>query len=206
MAIYVFAGAKGGITKTVGTMYSATVLATRYGLDVLVIDCDPQGSALRWSKQAKKANDPLPFTVIAGSMATIEHDDDERLDDDYDVVIIDTPPGNSDLIDTAIDTSDLAFICMTPANDDLQQAKRLAQNVGDNEYGILIGRADMRANYWKDARAALAERGLTVFDNVINQKDTYTKALGTTPTNLEAYSSLWEEVFSDWPELAPAAK
>ena len=53
---------KGGVAKTTSAVYLATA-AYRRGLDVELIDADPQGSALEWATDAQGDN-PLPFPVV----------------------------------------------------------------------------------------------------------------------------------------------
>ena len=55
---------KGGSGKTVSGFFLATVLSWRGR--TLLVDCDPQGSALSWAAAAEEygSGDPLPFAVM----------------------------------------------------------------------------------------------------------------------------------------------
>lgn len=80
---------KGGSSKTTTALFLAHALHEQ-GRRVLVVDADPQQSAVRWSEYA----DGFPFAVT-GELAG--HSDLHRrlpgiVGDRYDVVVIDTPP------------------------------------------------------------------------------------------------------------------
>ncbi len=82
------ANVKGGSAKTTTCAFMAHALHER-GHRVAVVDADPQGSALSWSRYAGG----WPFPVIAGLDKPDLH---RRLPGvvgaDYDVLLIDTPP------------------------------------------------------------------------------------------------------------------
>jgi chromosome partitioning protein len=74
------ANQKGGCGKTTTAMNLAGVF-TKIGYSVIVIDADPQKSALRWARAAGEGS--LPFHVEAEASSKI----------DYDLVFVDCPPG-----------------------------------------------------------------------------------------------------------------
>ena len=60
---------KGGVGKTTSAIALATA-ASRQGLEVRVLDADPQGSATMGADLAEEAGEPLPFEVGPANVTT----------------------------------------------------------------------------------------------------------------------------------------
>ena len=96
---------KGGVGKTTLSVNIAASLA-RTGARVLLIDADPQGSALDWA--AARDGEPL-FSVVGFPRPTI-HKEIAQLGLGYDHVVIDGPPRVTDLARSAIMASDVVLV------------------------------------------------------------------------------------------------
>jgi len=77
---------KGGSTKTTSAAFIAHVLHEQGGR-VLMVDADPQGSALRWQETAE-----WPLSVIRLDSTRLHRELPGIVGDRYDWVVVDTPP------------------------------------------------------------------------------------------------------------------
>lgn len=90
------ANQKGGCGKTTLSMSLAGVLGSEGGLRVLLIDADPQASAQQWAMKAEETT--LPFEVMTHPHEDIHRKIREMAVKGYDVIIIDCPPGASQVL------------------------------------------------------------------------------------------------------------
>lgn len=87
MRVLAVVNVKGGSGKTTTVAFVAHALHER-GQRVIVVDADPQGSALRWSDYASG----WPFPVIGLASKSLHRQLVGVVGDRFDVVVIDTPP------------------------------------------------------------------------------------------------------------------
>jgi chromosome partitioning protein len=94
MAIVIaVANQKGGCGKTTVAMNVAGALG-RAGYRVLLVDADPQGSAMQWRNAREESG--LPFAIQPYPYGTLHKELPRQLDGaDYELVLIDCPPGGA---------------------------------------------------------------------------------------------------------------
>lgn len=112
-----FVNQKGGVGKTTLAVNVADAIARR-GKRVLLIDADPQGSALDWAAAREESHNEeegdVLFSVV-GLPTNFIHKELAPLGRDYDCVVIDGPPRVNKVTTAAIMASDLVLIPVQPS-------------------------------------------------------------------------------------------
>jgi len=178
---------KGGVGKTTLTVHLATALAQQ-GKRVLLVDADPQGSALDW---AAKREDETLFPVIGLPKPTL-HKELPKLSKNYDAIIIDGPPRVYDVARSAALASDLILIPVQPSPYDVWAAEEIVKIINDVQgfkdnlkTAFVISRKIGNTVIGRDVAEALSGYELPVLKAHISQRVAFAETAGEGKTVLE---------------------
>ncbi|WP_072713694.1 ParA family protein [Rhodococcus rhodnii] len=181
---------KGGTAKTTSAIYLAAAYRRR-GSDVVMLDLDKQGSATDWADRAAESGDPLPFKVEVANMKRLAKYTARA----GTIVIIDTPPGDGQVIDAAIAASDFVILPTQATGLDTARVWETLPSIqGRLPFGVLITAARLGTKLLYEAKEVFDANDVPRFDTVIPMKERVRSTFGTTPHHDEGYSDVVREI------------
>jgi chromosome partitioning protein len=197
---------KGGSAKTTSAAFLAHELAAR-GRRVVMVDADPQGSALRWQGLAE-----WPVPVLGLPSTTLHRQlwgvvDRAR----YDVVVIDTPPleDRDGIVASALRVATDIVVPLAPTMMELDRVGPVWRAVEDSaghrdddpRTAVLLNRTVANASSTDAVREALTAQDRWVFTQVIPRREVYAQAFGAPlPAQDGPYGAVAEELLTLWGE------
>ena len=170
---------KGGVGKTTLAVNLAAAMQ-RQGGRVLLIDADPQGSALDWA--AAREEPPL-FAVVGLPRATL-HKEIAVIGEGYDHIVIDGPPRVTDLARSAIMASDLVLIPVQPSPYDIWAADEVVKLIAEARVYkeniksvFVVNRKIANTAIGRDVGEALAAYPVPVLKASVTQRVVFAEAV-----------------------------
>lgn len=204
---------KGGVGKTTIATHVAGDLV-HGGRDVVLIDADPQASALDWSQ--KRAQHALPrlFGTIGLPRETL-HLEVPQLARAADDIVIDGPPRVTALARSAILASDLVLIPVQPSPYDVWASAEVVSLIAEARIfkptlraAFVINRAVVRTLISRDVRPTVESHGLPLLRATIGQRVVFaeTVASGRLVREVDADSAASQEIAALTAELREHAR
>jgi chromosome partitioning protein len=202
MRVVAFTSDKGGMGKSTAAVNLACA-ATEEGLEVAVLDLDPQASIGRWSRIRKKAE--LPPRPVAETCVPIDIEDrlSELRDAGADLVILDTAGRDNNAIMAAIAAADMVLIPCHPTDLELSTLGPTFARLRASQtphFVLLIDWSAGASRRRSDAAAAIERAGGSVAPVCYTHRSDYRLALesGKGVTEYQPFEPAANEIRSVW--------
>jgi chromosome partitioning protein len=175
---------KGGSGKTTLALHVAGAWA-RQGMRVLLVDADPQGSALDWAEARAQGGHERLFGVIGLARETL-HREVPDLARSVDHILIDGPPRATAIMRSAMLASDIVLVPVQPSAFDvwashavLDLVREAALYKPDLRPLFVITRRIVRSVIARDVRTAIDDLGVPALDATLAQRVIFAESAGS---------------------------
>ena len=184
---------KGGTAKTTSAVFLAHALHER-GRRVLLVDADPQGSALEWSELAEK----WPVPTVALPTKRLHQRLSDVAGDRFDDVVIDTPPleENAGIVASTLRVVSDVLVPVAPTPIEVRRVAAVAEAIEDSaavrredeapRMAVLLTRTVPNATSTAVYRDALAADGYRVLPGEVRRVEKFAQAFGDPVTRATA--------------------
>ena len=170
---------KGGVGKTTAAINLGAGLVRR-NHQLLFVDADPQGSASQW----RSIEDNHSFELLRIDSMDIHIHDLLTLGDNYDFVIIDTPPAIGAIAGSVLAISDLAIVPLSPSPLDIWSCWGTLDLINQSHRSnpglqarLLINRKVAGTRVGRDFRETLATFNIDVFRTELHQRIAFVESM-----------------------------
>src|SRR3954449_2603774 len=181
---------KGGTSKTTTAVFLAHAFHEQ-GRAVLLVDADPQASALNWSETAAAVGgEGFPFPVIALPTRELHKQLPDVIGNRFEVVVIDTPPleERAGIVASSLRLATLAVVPVAPTPIEYQRLTQFCEVVEDTAsfrqdgnpvpVAVLFTRVIPRATSTQVYREQAEQDGFFCFETAVGRLERFAQAFG----------------------------
>ena len=179
--VIVIANTKGGVGKSTLAGNLTWALATQTDRRVLLVDADPQASVTKWFDLATAE---LPFDRTQLTTARVLHQQLPRLRQQYELIVVDCPPMQSDVTAAAVTQADLGLVPVLPspldvlAYSELVPLLRQAQGMNARlALRFVINQLAPRTALAREVQDTLADADIPVLPTYVHDRQLYRRVV-----------------------------
>jgi chromosome partitioning protein len=186
MQVIAIVSQKGGVGKSTLAVHLAAE-ANSQGQRVLLLDLDPQGSAMEW---ASRRGDRPP-DVSGANPASIGKEIEKARSEDYDLILVDTAPH-------AARSADLVAIPCRPSTFDIAAISATLDlcKLANKQALVILNAAPIRSRVTVEAEEAIVEKGGKISPVIVRQRVAFQHCMidGRTAAEYEPGSAAAHEI------------